>query len=852
MKTTKRIIALLMILTPLLCIAQTYSGMVVDEGGNALQGVSVVLKNDKGSSVVFTATDSNGHFTLTLPGDKEASSMQFSRMGYARNIVMLSDFAEGETIVLQEKTLVLDEVKVKSQRLRLHGDTIDYLVSRYKEKEDRSIADVIARMAGMTVKQDGTIMYQGKPINKFYVEGMDLLGGKYAIASENISADKVKKVQVYEKHQPVKSLKDISFSEQAAINIVLADDAKDVLQGAVEAGAGHTMKGEDGVLREAKLMAMLFSRKKQSLTMYKSANTGKSPENELTSKSMFDGYVPTESSMLQDASVGGAGLDEERTKFNDAHIIASNWLFTPSKDHELRLQLTGMYDRIRQQQTRKTIYTNIEGMPILTEESNARQYKTEYGGEVNYTVNNEKLYLYNRLEAYADFNRSTGNIMLNGNSHHESVKPRKRYITDFLRFNRRLNSGKFVSGTAYISYNYLPGLILLANNTYERLNMHSTTWNASTGYRHRLLGLNFDYKAGIELLSQRLTTDNYISNTKDRYSSLRMFLYPAVEYKHGSITATVSAEINALHRTLNNRKKNELTAEPHFSLHYKPTTKWNFSLYYRYYHTPMELTTINSTPIFYSYNGMNKGTGNLEHTASHNGSSSAEFKNTLKELFANITLSYTNRRNNIMYEYRIEPDYLFYISTPTDFRTNSANYSLHGNISKGFSWARMNVTLTGGHSWNNYKMLIANDIVSAQGRSANINLNIYIKPLKWLSISEKTSLNISQQKYKNYGGMAGIKLRNLQQNLRINLYAGKWTLSWVNDIYHCNDKTMDTSYFSDIWIAYRKKTFDISLQLNNIFGMHQFERRIFTDTEQIVTSIRLRERSFFAKLSVNL
>ena len=81
-------------------------------------------------------------------------------------------------------------------------------------------------MPGIAINEDGSIEYQGKKINKFYIEGMDLLGGKYTQASENIDVDKVKKIQVFERHQPIKALKNTSFSEQAALNIVLGDGAK--------------------------------------------------------------------------------------------------------------------------------------------------------------------------------------------------------------------------------------------------------------------------------------------------------------------------------------------------------------------------------------------------------------------------------------------------------------------------------------------------------------------------------------------------------------------------------------------------------------------------------------------------
>ena len=65
---------------------------------------------------------------------------------------------------------------------------------------------------------------------------MDLLGKKYSMASENLSAKKVKKVEVFRNHQSIKALKGIQFSNQAAINLVLEDDAKEVLNGMAEIG----------------------------------------------------------------------------------------------------------------------------------------------------------------------------------------------------------------------------------------------------------------------------------------------------------------------------------------------------------------------------------------------------------------------------------------------------------------------------------------------------------------------------------------------------------------------------------------------------------------------------------------
>ena len=58
-------------------------------------------------------------------------------------------------------------------------------------------------MPGMEVKPDGQISFNGKAINKFYIEGMDLMGDRYALASGNLLRKRVKSVEVLRNHQLV-------------------------------------------------------------------------------------------------------------------------------------------------------------------------------------------------------------------------------------------------------------------------------------------------------------------------------------------------------------------------------------------------------------------------------------------------------------------------------------------------------------------------------------------------------------------------------------------------------------------------------------------------------------------------
>lgn len=208
--------------------AQTIGGRVVNNKGITLEGVSVTLRTSDDRPVAFCNTNEDGTFSIELPQSETAEHLVFSMIGYAKRCIALNNFKQGQDVVLENDAFMLKEVKVKAEKIRRSGDTLTYSVAAFMQKQDRSIADVIAKMPGLSVSPSGQIKYQGKAINKFYIEGADLLGGKYALASENIKANQVKNVQVLEDHQPVKALKKVKFSDQAALNIVLKDDAKNV------------------------------------------------------------------------------------------------------------------------------------------------------------------------------------------------------------------------------------------------------------------------------------------------------------------------------------------------------------------------------------------------------------------------------------------------------------------------------------------------------------------------------------------------------------------------------------------------------------------------------------------------
>ncbi|HAB40569.1 MAG TPA: hypothetical protein DCE24_01805, partial [Porphyromonadaceae bacterium] len=202
------------------------SGTVVDkENREPLTGASVIIKGADGKIKKFSTSKKDGAFAMSVPS-VAGCRLEVSMMSFAKKTIPLEGATFPLTVELEPGSTLLKEVTVKADRIREQGDTITYNVGSFAQQQDRSIGDVLKRMPGINVEKSGKIQYQGEDINKFYIEGSDLLGGKYGIATNGINHDDVGAVEVMENHQPMQVLSGISFSDKAAINLKLKNKAK--------------------------------------------------------------------------------------------------------------------------------------------------------------------------------------------------------------------------------------------------------------------------------------------------------------------------------------------------------------------------------------------------------------------------------------------------------------------------------------------------------------------------------------------------------------------------------------------------------------------------------------------------
>lgn len=863
-----------------LCMAcctwgQTYEGKVVDDKHKkAIETVTVVLLGENDNPMAYTYTSDKGTFALSAPAGKHPLSIAFTMIGYARKTVPVGQYRNGQTVELTEHPTEIKAVNVTSRRLRKSSDTLTYSVAGYRQRQDRTIADVIAKMPGLEVKPNGAITYQGKPINKFYIEGMDLLGAKYGQASENLSADKVEDVQVLEKHQPVRALQKIVFSEQAALNIVLKDDAKDRWTGAADVGTGlqlqrppadlQTDGDKPGVdwLRDSRLMGMYFGHRKQSISMYKCNNTGQDIQREVQDLTHASGELAAESGLLRPITLGAPQIDQERYLFNDTHLAATNWLFRTRGGNDLRLQLNMLHDKENSQQKRETYYSDVENSTLLKEATSVSNRRDEWKGEASYRVNKDRLYLTNTLRGYMDFDRSSGTTLLNDSLTPRRVRPRRRSLADDFDFIRTLQGTKSFSLCSRVRYDHLPATMLLARSAAdtiqgalayipsESLTLNTLQWNTFTYFRHRVWGMYLTYKAGFNTLSQHMDVDNPETSDRQRYHEYRWYVTPQINFTHGDLKVDASTRMSWLARYLGGENGQRALAEPTMHMSYDITSKLSASAGYSYMWNPTDIKGMYSIPVFTDYITMESHTGRLEHTASHMLNGYLKYGNPLTGFFVNTSFVYTGHRHEQLYEATMKDN--IYRRKATDGHANAESYDFSGRLSKTFGWAKTIVSLQGVYEWSNYDMLLSGSLTPYRMRYASVEFNISARPLRLLSFEEKSTYEYSRQINRTAGSLSTSPVRSFYHKLRTFFIPGHWQIEWDNECYHSNDRSVNFTYFSDFSVAYRTQAYEVSLGCNNLLGSKRYERTSITTYRQIYTVNRLRPRELLAKVSLSL
>lgn len=221
------------------------SGRIADSSEKKnllLSSISLLRKTDS-TLVTYTRSDVNGKFRLPkVDTGKYVILISYPRYAdYMEQLDVTGDFDIGDINLIQ-KAKLLDEVVIRTgSAIRIKGDTTEFVADSFKVKDGATVEDLLKKLPGFTVNSKGEIVAQGKRVDKVLVDGEEFFGDDPTMATQNISAKAVDKVQVFETKTEQQQLTGMSTgNEGKTVNIKLKEDAKKGYFGKLYAGTDFT------------------------------------------------------------------------------------------------------------------------------------------------------------------------------------------------------------------------------------------------------------------------------------------------------------------------------------------------------------------------------------------------------------------------------------------------------------------------------------------------------------------------------------------------------------------------------------------------------------------------------------
>ncbi|MBC6112414.1 outer membrane beta-barrel protein [Pedobacter fastidiosus] len=255
MKSLKFIAPLLLVFATSIAFAQTKTsvkGIIADFDSKApLEFATVAIVNAKDTTLIsYTLTDKNGAFKLAGIAIDKPTKIIVSYVGYTthRQILNLKkDVIEDfKTIYLQGNHL--DEVVIKGERspVVIKKDTIEFNTEAFKTRPNAVVEELLKKLPGVQVNVDGSILVNGKSISKLLIDGKEFFGTDPKVATKNLDADMVDKIQVYDdrENDPDHLVSETQVSK--IINLKLKSKIKKSTLGKIYGGAGSRDRYEVG------------------------------------------------------------------------------------------------------------------------------------------------------------------------------------------------------------------------------------------------------------------------------------------------------------------------------------------------------------------------------------------------------------------------------------------------------------------------------------------------------------------------------------------------------------------------------------------------------------------------------
>ncbi|MBE6273408.1 MAG: TonB-dependent receptor [Bacteroides sp.] len=827
------------------------TGRLTDkQTGEALVGANVMVKNAEGKLVKFATTREDGTFLIKLSAWSKGMTIHVSMVGMKTYTAPLSEEMKKLDIRMEEDTQELKEVIVKAGRIRESGDTVTYRVSGFAQKQDRSIGDVLQRMPGIDVASNGKIQYQGVDINKFYIEGSDLLEGKYGIATNGISHDAIGAVEVLENHQPMQVLSGLSFSDQAAINLKLKDKAKAtwLLNGHI--GGGWSNQPKEGLWNgEAFLMAVMANY--QTITTVKSNNTGMDLRNQVIDF-LSGGRGTNLGDYFSVQLPSTPNLSRDRTTFNRSWMLSSSHLWKVKKG-EMKAQIDYYNHRATASSASTSTYYLDNREKMIHESREGTEHGKQLTGKFIIEANEKTHYLNNTLQTelnWDDIRTSMTGTLPNS----QYAKMPDYYVANRLQVIKRFGGKHLVTFSSVNEWESKPQRLSVEypdeSRFSQRISNHAFYTNERASYGFYLKGFNLSLEGGIQGYLRDMESNledaingNTIGDVTTNYLSL--YASPKLEYAFKKVELTLQYPFNYTLYKFNGRigNQSEYFHSPLLKVRWSPNPRFSVTVTGGLGRSPMSLQNIHDEAILSDYRTFTQGVEDFYTNSRKQVSGRVQYRDTPRGFFANAILIKSWSNTPYKTTQHFVDDFIFHSYEASPSRSQSLN--IMGNVNKTLDFMRGSIAVNGGYS------RMANNMVSE-------NVPTLYHNTTW-NLGGRINGSLSNYVYWSYN----IKYSNSQLSMNreemqnLDRYTHSFSLnispidvlSWETEGEYYRNEVAEGNY-KNLFLLDTKLTWQISKRMelmasvNNLFNRKEYTYTTYNNLSSIESTRYLRGREF--------
>lgn len=813
-----------------------------------LVGVTCRVFSSSGKFCSYGISDKNGLVKLQPHLN---DWLEFSFLGYEKQRINISSNQSPRIhiVFMKPSTVALREVQIKAPPISARNDTLVYRVSAFTKAGDRHLEDVLKRLPGVKVSANGTVSIQGKAINKFYIEGMDLMGNNYNQVTQNMPIDAVTSVEVLENHQPVKMLQGKQLSDKAALNIKIDKSHKSRPFGELEGGLGLSPTRWDN-----RAFVTHIANKSQLLLSGKMNNTGNDLSEETTEHidvTDLEAFEPITSPLLTTDLVQEQ-LPQNRYLYNKSYAGGVNFLRKLSDNSTLRFNTQLYEDHSSRNNSIEYIFGGFHPLS-LREDASMKKKDFTIVPILKYELNSANTFVSDELRVSVSKKSAITAILSNESSINETVKTHPSYIQNYF-------SSSFPVGNTILQ---AKSLIRYFDRTESLNDISDSTiiYNCSNRYAFKSFVAKGTLSTKFLLFRNYLDlgvkayyhNNSYDYNGNTHHQDLNVIFSPSYYVKYGKRSGlTIALPIGCMYARLlpvNESIKNRgfFSFSPEFSINHVFSDELSLGF-------SASIGNSNDTKPFYSPDFLRIGyrtvylyDSNLYKNTDYLLSLRLKYRNLASMFFSNLSVSYSNgkRESYFHYDYTDSLNIIRQIQGENNYKT----FIINGMADKTFVDAGLSLKTEITYNQNSYLLSQSSELMNNKSHVLSAMVSSTFHKYKWLKLILDATGTLFWEKNSYHDSET---LSSVNANASIYLFPFKGfeiklkCQSLTNEISESHYKSLT---LFDASMHYKiNKTWEIGLTGTNLLNRKLYSVTQNSGLNSYNTLLPLRGREVMAKL----